>query len=830
MTFLSLIGLCAVAAAPADTLSVETARCITPVEFRRPYQTDSLNLAGKAYDVNKLLDDNAAIAQAAGGYDCTIERGCALAVDTMKGMNTMNAMRFFLNADRFTKAKLDIKTLKNYKIYVDGKLHSGKDLTLTPGRTGVTLLTLSGSADKDTFNVSVTGESLAGLTVGESGKQPYTMAKMIQGDHYRSVSLSPSGKYLVTVYYYTKADGSNLYRTTLTETASGRVVLRRAEYVDLRWWPRQDLLYYTRDGAEGRELVTLNPEDMTEKVVATGIPGGGFTLSPDGTYAIYSRSQKGREEMKDGLKRLEQPDDRMPGWRNRSYLCRYDFASRQMQPLTFGETSAWLNDISPDGQRLLIAYSRMEPSRAPFSRTTLVEMNAGTGKVDTVFCDTAFIGSAQYSPDGKQLLIAGSPSAFGGIGLEVAEGQIPNAYDNRLYCYDLSAKKLRFLLEKFAPSVGQFQWNYGDGNIYFRATDGCNESLFRLDPDTKKVTRFALPVSYVQGFSIAKGQKQPRAAFFGQTGERARELFMCTLDGEKPKAKRIGEIDFDKDYADVAIGSCCDWSFKASRGDTISGFYFLPPDFDSSKKYPLIVYYYGGCTPTAKTLEFHYPLQVLAGQGYIVYVCEPSGAIGFGQEFAARHVNTWGQGSADDIIEGTKAFLKAHPYVDSKRVGCMGASYGGFMTQYLQTRTDLFAAAISHAGISNIASYWGGGYWGYTYGEAAQYGSFPWNNPELYVKQSPLFNADKINTPLLLLHGTVDTNVPTTESQQLFTALRILGRPVSYIQIDGENHVITNYNKRLAWQNVIFAWFAKWLKDEPLWWKTLYPADNHGQK
>ena len=189
-------------------------------------------------------------------------------------------------------------------------------------------------------------------------------------------------------------------------------------------------------------------------------------------------------------------------------------------------------------------------------------------------------------------------------------------------------------------------------------------------------------------------------------------------------------------------------------------------------------------------------------------------------------MGTWGKESGDDIIEGTRTFLAEHPYVDAKRVGCMGASYGGFMTQYLQTRTDIFAAAVSHAGISNIASYWGGGYWGYSYGECAQYGSYPWNNPDMYVKQSPLFNADKIHTPLLLLHGTVDTNVPTTESQQLFNALRILGREVSYVQVDGENHVIGNFKKRMTWQNVIFAWFAKYLKDEPEWWNELYPENK----
>ena len=174
-----------------------------------------------------------------------------------------------------------------------------------------------------------------------------------------------------------------------------------------------------------------------------------------------------------------------------------------------------------------------------------------------------------------------------------------------------------------------------------------------------------------------------------------------------------------------------------------------------------------------------------------------------------------------DIIQGVKEFCKQHNFVDAKRVGCIGASYGGFMTEYLQTRTDIFAAAISHAGISNIASYWGGGYWGYSYGETAQYGSFPWNNPDLYVKQSPLFNADKIHTPLLLLHGTADTNVPTNESQQLYTALKILGRNVAYVQVEGENHVITDYNKRLAWLNVIYAWFAKYLQNDSSWWDSI---------
>lgn len=274
---------------------------------------------------------------------------------------------------------------------------------------------------------------------------------------------------------------------------------------------------------------------------------------------------------------------------------------------------------------------------------------------------------------------------------------------------------------------------------------------------------------------------------------------------------------------DIAFGEVHDWNFISEEGTTIQGRYYLPPNFDKTKKYPMIVYYYGGTSPTNRALESRYSMHMYAAQGYVVYTLNPSGTTGFGQEFAARHVNAWGKVTADEIIKGTKQFCEEHSFVDVKKIGCIGASYGGFMTQYLQTQTDLFAAAISHAGISALSSYWGEGYWGFGYCSVANAGSYPWNNPELFTKQSPLFNADKIKTPLLLLHGNADTNVPVGESIQMFAALKLLGKTVEFIQIDGENHGIAAYSKRIGWQNSIFAWFAKYLKDEPSWWVTLYP-------
>jgi dipeptidyl aminopeptidase/acylaminoacyl peptidase len=240
----------------------------------------------------------------------------------------------------------------------------------------------------------------------------------------------------------------------------------------------------------------------------------------------------------------------------------------------------------------------------------------------------------------------------------------------------------------------------------------------------------------------------------------------------------------------------------------------------------MIVNYYGGCSPTSRNFESRYPHHAYAALGYAVLVVNPSGATGFGQEFSARHVNTAGEGVAEDIIGATRQFCKEHAYINEKKIGCIGASYGGFMTMYLQTVTDLFAAAISHAGISDHTSYWGEGYWGYSYSEVSMANSYPWTDKKLFVDQSPLFNADKVHTPLLFLHGAADNNVPVGESIQMYTALKLLGRETAMVLVADQDHHITDYTKRLRWQNTIYAWFAKWLKDDDSWWNEIYkPKD-----
>jgi dipeptidyl aminopeptidase/acylaminoacyl peptidase len=163
--------------------------------------------------------------------------------------------------------------------------------------------------------------------------------------------------------------------------------------------------------------------------------------------------------------------------------------------------------------------------------------------------------------------------------------------------------------------------------------------------------------------------------------------------------------------------------------------------------------------------------------------------------------------------------LASHSFLDENRVGCYGGSYGGFMTMSLLTQTDMFKAGVSWYGISNIASYWGAGWWGYLYNDVAAALSYPWNRPDVYAEKSPLFHADKLKGALLLMHGLDDVNVPALESDQMFTALKVLDKDVVYIKWAGEGHGIrgTPRNSRDG-RLMMLEWFDKHLKGEAEAW------------
>lgn len=649
------------------------------------------------------------------------------------------------------------------------------------------------------------------FATGPNIKKRFLIENTALGTRLYRTSISPDGKYIILSYSTMYGQDSNRYWAELQETATGKTVNASLPY-GAYWMDKGSTLAYTVKTDETYSLYSMDATTQRQTLLAKELPQNSFAISPDGSYLIFHNLVEGKKD-NGPLLRLQEPDDRLEGHRNRYYLQKYDLKTGITQPLTYSGCNTYLSDISPDSKKIIYMSYIEQPDTYPFYFQDIIEMDVNTLATDTLVKMDPYVKSCSYSPDGKRLFITASPEAFGGIGKENTGNKYSNDYDIQGYIMNIADKSVRPVTKDFAPSIEDAIWNRVDGNIYFSATAGFDINIYCLNPKNDKITKIDIDVPYASSFSI--GQDETR--WLSYTGSD----FSYTGKGELLDLKngkiRVLDDPYSKDYADTEVGEASSWTFKASDGTTIDCMQILPPDFDPSKKYPMIVYYYGGCSPTQRSVNVYDP-HLFASRGYVALVVNPSGTYGYGQEFSARHANAWGKRTAEDIIEGVKEYCATHDFVDDKKIGCIGASYGGFMTQYLQTLTDIFAAAVSHAGISNVTSYWGEGNWGYSYNVVAAPESYPWNNPELYTKQGSLFNADKIHTPLLLLHGNADTNVPVGESIQLFNALRILGRDVEFIQVDGENHYISNYDKRKLWQNAIMAWFAKYLQDSPEWW------------
>lgn len=809
--FLFTWALCLGMVASAERIEVTSFRYAGPYFVQKPLATDSVDVNSKKWSAGRLLDTPLSLD--------AVERAAAVSSGELpvapEKDYALHLLGFDIESTRYGKATLKVGKMKNYQLYVDGKRAVRPMLSLEPGTHEVVLkcLTSPGDTLKPEISFESDQDSVFSLHYGDN--RMYTLADAMHGMKCAGVQLSPDGKFLIVAYRTNLQGGKSTMEYCVKELSTGKVVARRTEM--LQWMPRSGNYYYVRQGLPGRCLVSVNPMTGEETVLAENLPMGNFRFSPTEDYLLYTLTQSGPKERRE-IREIIDPDDRQSGWRNRSYVAKYDLESGLMQPLTFGYRNAWVTDISLDGRHVLLMVSSHRMGARPTTLYSLYKMDVQTLKADTLVENDGFLSRALFSPDAAQVLVQGSPEAFGGIGMNVEEGQTPNMMDSQLFLLNVADRKVTPLTRTFNPSVRNARWSQADGLVYFTAENKDCHSLYQLDPESGKIVRLDVPEEMVLSFSLA--EKSPLMAFYGESASNSHRIY--TLNLKKKKVEQLEDLS-KRLLEGVQLGKCEEWNFINSRGDTICGRYYLPPHFDAAKKYPMIVYYYGGCSPTSRNFDTLYPFHAYAALGYVVYVVQPSGATGFGQKFSARHVNTFGDYVADDIIEGTKKFVDEHPYVNGKKIGCLGASYGGFMTQYLQTKTDLFAAAISHAGISDHTSYWGEGYWGYSYSEVSGANSYPWKNPELFVEHSPLYNADKIHTPLLFLHGSADTNVPVGESIQMYTALKLLGRETALVVVDGQDHHILDYNKRILWQNTIFAWFAKWLQDDSLWWNTMYP-------
>lgn len=744
----------------------------------------------------------------------------------------------YINVERFTKVELKFKSHAPFSLYIDGKKvaqkkkankedkKAGKLTKKVKLETGKHLVLIKLAADKKKIDeIDFEGEVKfdkkfnGSVSVSTDNVKFTDVANLLNDPKVKNVSVSADGKVAAVVISRRVKSGKkqsswiNFYDVKTKQLIKSNRGF--STITGITWAPVGSLYSFTTRGKVGTSLFVADfNSGNTELLLEEHKDFGGYSWAPNGKFLIFSQSKKTKEFSPD-LKKFDSVDDRYPWGIYVSNLYKLSYPEGTVEQITFGDETKSLSSVSPDSKQILFTMSKRNMSERPFSKTTLFKMDLATYKIEKIH-SAKFGLSATWSPDGKNLLVAASPTAFGNAGLDVPEGVIPNDYDGQTYIYNLETKSVKAITKNFNPSTRGGEW-IDNNTIYFKTVDKTFSSIYRYDVQSEKFTKLQLGVESVQSIDFDK--KGNYAVFRGVSTNVYDKAYI--FDVKNNKVELLVDAD-KKNYSNIKLGEVKDFTFQNDEGIDIVGRVYYPPNFDASKKYPAIINYYAGTSPMTRGFEGRYPANIWAANGYIVYILTPQGAYGFGQKFSAKHVNDWGEITAKEIIKGATEFIKTHKFVDGEKLGIIGASYGGFETMNLITKTDMFAAAISHAGISALSSYWGEGYWGFGYSAVASAESYPWNNRKLYVDHSPLFNADKINTPLLLLHGDSDTNVPVGESYQMYVALKILNKSVDMVTVKGLDHHIMEYNKRKKWTKTILAYFDKVLKNQPEWWNSLY--------
>lgn len=790
------------------------------------------------------------------------------------------AWRYFctyLTADRYVKAGYAVRFAPVYELYVDGKkvLSQGQaqaaDTARPAAKTydgavepGLHVLIVRALVEPGRAyampELTVSVEAGAALTLAPEPRERYDLPHYLFGERIGQPKLSFDGRYYAVTYTAVKGDRSGYERClTVGRTDNGQPAAVYKGISNFAFAPAAPYFgYMQREGKRIRIYAGVLGE-TARLVYETGEELGGFAWAPDGSYMVVSVVTR-PEANKTGLKSLSSPADQWPYYNDRTQLYKLDLRSHLadwgadrkagrftrknktennwLEPLTCGPLSADVQDISADGRRLLFSTSEMVDTLRAYIRQNMYIMNLETREIDLLWQTTQFVSGAAFSPDGRQLFVVGAETMFSDYAAvnasQPGDELYVNDYNNVPFVYDIATKKAHFVGRDFTPSIDGFAFEPLGRYVYLRCTDGDNVNLYAyrmgsgLSGDKPVFVRVPLKTTNTEALALGGDMM----LYTGTTADEPVRAYLSKGTLANPQARRSETLLLDpqEELAEkrVAMNHWFDLKFATPAGDSISGTLYLPDGLTleelqkGTKQYPCITYYYGGTSPTPKSLDMRYPKQVWASHGYVVLVLQPSGAIGYGKEFAARHVNNWAKTVGGEIMAAVRQACERYPFINADKIGCIGASYGGFMTQYLVSHCDLFAAAISHAGISSISSYWGEGYWGYIYNAIAAANSFPWNRRDIYVDQSPLFSADKVHTPLLLLHGTSDHNVPIGESYQMYKALRLLGRPVAMVTVEGEDHGIVDLPKRIQWEKTILAWFDHYLKGEPAWWNELY--------
>ena len=351
-------------------------------------------------------------------------------------------------------------------------------------------------------------------------------------------------------------------------------------------------------------------------------------------------------------------------------------------------------------------------------------------------------------------------------------------------------------------------WSRDGKTIFTFAPNLGNQSVFAIDVKSGKATTI---VHDGWANSVA-GSAGNRVIYDLDHLKSPAEIYSASLDGKS--AKPITAINADQ-VAAARWGETEQITFKGANNDDVYAWIVRPVDFDPSKKYPVALIVHGG-PQVSMSNHFHYRWnpQFYAGAGYATVVVDFHGSPGYGQKFCDDIRGDWGGAPFEDIHKGLDAALAKYSYMDGTRVVALGASYGGYMVNWMAGQMpDRFRAFVCHDGNldERFAYFDTEELW---FPEWEHHGT-PWDNPEGYTKHNPIDHVGKWKTPMLVIHGGLDYRVVETQGFATFNTLQRRGIPSKFLYFPDENHWVLKPANSIQWHTEVLSWIDRWAKPSP---------------
>jgi dipeptidyl aminopeptidase/acylaminoacyl peptidase len=622
--------------------------------------------------------------------------------------------------------------------------------------------------------------------------------------------ISPDGKWVA--YGVTETDfkqDAYVSHLWLADTATGRTFqLTRGDKSagNPQWSPDGAWLAFTSNRAgDKNQIFVIRPDggEATQLTKSeTGV--GGFAWSRDGKQIAFTATEPTSKALKDRKEHLGDFEIVRREY-NHSHLWTLEVAEALNAPVA-GTPRTKGKDFqvgafswSPDGTRIAFSAT-INPDLIHGVTSDIYLLNLADNTVKKLVAQPGPDNNPRWSPDGKQIVfstVMGKTQYF--------------ASNSRLAVIPAEGGTPRSLTDDFDEQPGFVDWN-ADG-IYFFGLQKTASHLFRVDPSSAKITRVSGPDHMMAGgFSLTRDGRQ--MAFTASSPTALNEVFISPVQNFSPRAL----TNMTEQTKQFILGTREVISWKSQDGTVIEGVLIKPANCDPAKKYPLLCIIHGGPTgidrpallmPDAR----YYPSDIWAGRGALILKVNYRGSAGYGEKFRQLNMRNLGVGDAWDVLSGVDHLI-GKGWVDPQKVGCMGWSQGGYISAFLTTSSDRFAAISVGAGISNWATY-------YYNTDITPFtinylGDDPADDPEIYQKTSPMSYIKKARTPTLIQHGEFDRRVPIPNAYELRQGLEDRGVKVEMVVYKGYGHGITKPKSMRAVMQHNLAWFNHYLWGDPL--------------